>query len=63
MSCGARGWTSIPTTTAGIHVYGGDLNTTPRSEWDPETFEERPFDSDHAVRLFEESNRRLQSST
>ena len=45
--------------TAGIHVYGGDLNAAQRSEWDPETFEERPFDADHAVRLFEESNRRL----
>lgn len=49
--------------TAGIHVYGGDLYTVSRSEWDPVTFEERPFDDGHALRLFEESNRRLRSST
>lgn len=35
------------TYTAAIHVYGGDFFATPRSEWDPETLEERPFDVDH----------------
>ena len=30
--------------TAAIHVYGGDFFATPRSEWDPESFEERPYD-------------------
>ena len=48
--------------TAGIHVYGGDLTATPRSEWDPETFEERPFDEEQSLRIFEEANARLQSS-
>lgn len=33
--------------TAAIHVYGGDFFATPRSEWDPETLVERPFDVDH----------------
>jgi predicted metal-dependent enzyme (double-stranded beta helix superfamily) len=35
-----------------IHVYGGDLLATPRSEWDEETFEERPYDVDAALRYF-----------
>lgn len=27
-----------------LHAYGGDLFGTPRSNWDPETYEEIPFD-------------------
>jgi predicted metal-dependent enzyme (double-stranded beta helix superfamily) len=27
-----------------LHAYGGDLFTTPRSNWDPDTHEEIPFD-------------------
>jgi len=27
-----------------LHAYGGDLFATPRSNWDPETHEEIPFD-------------------
>lgn len=27
-----------------VHAYGGDLLSTPRSNWDPETHEEIPFD-------------------
>ena len=45
--------------TAAIHVYGGDFFATPRSEWDPQTFEEQPYDVDHTMRAFEESNARL----
>ena len=45
--------------TAAIHVYGGDFFATPRSEWDPKTFEERPYDVAHAMQVFEESNARL----
>ena len=45
--------------TAAIHVYGGDFFATPRSEWDPQTFEERPFDIEHAREVFAESNKRL----
>jgi len=42
--------------TGAIHVYGGDFFATTRSEWDPATFEERPYDVEHTMRAFEESN-------
>ncbi len=47
--------------TAAIHVYGGDFFAVPRSEWDPQTLEERPFDIEHAKRVFEEANKGLAS--
>jgi hypothetical protein len=40
-------------------VYGGDFFKTPRSEWDPESHSEGPYDVEKNMRLFEESNRRL----
>ena len=46
--------------TAAIHVYGGDFFATPRSEWDPESFEERPYDVEDTMRAFEVANERLQ---
>ena len=42
--------------TGAIHVYGGDFFGKARSEWDPGTLLERPFDSEGAVRRFEEAN-------
>lgn len=36
--------------TGAIHVYGGDFLGTPRSQWDPETLAEEPYDFE-AVRL------------
>ena len=48
--------------TAAIHVYGGDFFATPRSEWDPLTFQERPFDIEHARQIFAEANKRLTSA-
>src|ERR671911_628523 len=48
--------------TAAIHVYGGDFFAVPRSEWDPQTLEERPFDIEHANEVFAEANRRLVSA-
>jgi len=42
-----------------IHVYGGDFFTMTRSEWDPETFEERPHDVAATLQRFEDANRRL----
>ena len=43
--------------TGAIHIYGGDFFATERSEWDPENLEERPYDVDANMRLFEEANR------
>ena len=48
----------IPRLTAALHLYGGDFFSQPRSEWDPETLREQPFDVERAQRLFEEANRR-----
>jgi predicted metal-dependent enzyme (double-stranded beta helix superfamily) len=45
--------------TAAIHVYGGDFFATPRSEWDPQTFQERPFDLERAKQVFADANKRL----
>src|SRR3954469_17652134 len=43
--------------TGAIHVYGGDFfDPAHRSEWDPETLLEGPFDPERAVRRFEEAN-------
>ena len=47
----------IPRLTGAIHVYGGDFfDPTHRSEWNPETLLEGPFDTERAVRRFEEAN-------
>jgi predicted metal-dependent enzyme (double-stranded beta helix superfamily) len=40
-----------------IHVYGGDLLATPRSEWDPDTHDELPYDVEAALQYFEDQNR------
>jgi predicted metal-dependent enzyme (double-stranded beta helix superfamily) len=48
--------------TAAIHVYGGDFFAVPRSEWDPRTFQEQPFDIEHARQVFAEANKRLVSA-
>jgi predicted metal-dependent enzyme (double-stranded beta helix superfamily) len=45
--------------TAAIHVYGGDFFEAPRSEWDPETFLEQPFDIEHTRAVFTEANQRM----
>ena len=39
-----------------IHVYNGDFFTQPRSEWDPETLEERPYDVAATLQYFEDQN-------
>ena len=49
----------IPRLTGAIHVYGGDFFAARRSEWDPETLDERPYDSAGVIRRFEESNAAL----
>jgi predicted metal-dependent enzyme (double-stranded beta helix superfamily) len=42
--------------TGAIHVYGGDFFGPGRSEWDPETLLEGPFDVERAKRRFAEAN-------
>jgi predicted metal-dependent enzyme (double-stranded beta helix superfamily) len=44
--------------TGAIHVYGGDFfEAVPvRSEWDPETLVELPYNIEKNMRLFEEAN-------
>jgi hypothetical protein len=49
--------------TAAIHVYGGDFFALQRSEWDPVTFVEQPYDMEHTVRAFEEVNQQLRAAT
>ena len=44
--------------TGALHIYGGDFFGEPRSEWDPETLLEGPYDVDKNLALFEESNAR-----
>src|SRR5205823_67215 len=45
--------------TGGLHVYGGDFVGTPRSQWDPSSRLEEPWDLDTTLRRFEEANRNL----
>jgi predicted metal-dependent enzyme (double-stranded beta helix superfamily) len=47
----------IPRLTGAIHVYGGDFFGAERSEWDPETLAEGPYDAQRTMRYFEEANR------
>ena len=47
--------------TGAIHVYGGDLTAVKRSEFDPATREERPFDWEKSERRFVEMNTRWQA--
>ncbi len=46
-----------------LHVYGGDFFSVARSEWDLETYEERPRDLERTQRLFDEANARWLEST
>jgi predicted metal-dependent enzyme (double-stranded beta helix superfamily) len=47
--------------TGAIHVYGGDLLGTPRSQWDAETLEEEPYDLDARRQEFEQAERDFQT--
>jgi hypothetical protein len=49
--------------TRAIHVYGGDFFAPPRprSEWDPETLVERPWDMEDTRRLFAEAEARFRA--
>ena len=48
----------LPRLTGAIHVYGGDFFAASRSEWDPETLLERPFDMEKNLHLFGQANAR-----
>ncbi len=38
--------------TGAVHVYGGDFFAVERSQWDPETLFEEPYDAERLMRLF-----------
>jgi len=42
----------IPRVTGAIHVYGGDFFGVQRSEWDPESLREKPYDMEKILRMF-----------
>ena len=42
--------------TGAIHVYGGNFVTQPRSQWDPESKIEEPYDYERILKHFEASN-------
>ncbi|HEU4429216.1 MAG TPA: hypothetical protein VFT98_10715 [Myxococcota bacterium] len=52
----------IPRMTGAIHVYGGDFFApTGRSEWDPETLRERPWDIEAVRKRFREASERFEA--
>jgi predicted metal-dependent enzyme (double-stranded beta helix superfamily) len=53
----------IPRLTGALHVYGGDFfDVSHRSQWEPDTLRETPYDMTRTVRIFEEANRFLAQS-
>ena len=46
----------IPRLTGAIHVYGGDFFNVERSEWDPESLLEQPYDTTRIKQRFEDAN-------
>ena len=46
----------IPRFTGAIHVYGGDFVNTPRSQWDPDTLLEQPWDFEFFKQQFAKAN-------
>src|SRR5436190_11849782 len=48
--------------TAALHVYAGDYFATPRSQWDPTTLEEQPFDVEAVRRVLDEADARARRS-
>ena len=45
--------------TAAIHVYGGDLSSASRSQWDPLTLRREPFDVEDGRRLLQQADQRF----
>jgi predicted metal-dependent enzyme (double-stranded beta helix superfamily) len=48
--------------TGAIHVYGGDFIDKPRSQWDPETLEEQPYDLESVRGEFETAEYRFKAA-
>lgn len=48
--------------TGAIHVYAGDFVNQARSQWGPDTPEERPYDFDESRRQFAAANRAWQGA-
>ena len=48
--------------TGAIHVYGGDFVNTDRSQWDPRTLVEEPYDLGAVRALFDAADRAYQAS-
>ena len=48
--------------TGAIHIYGGDFFTVKRSEFDPDTMEERNYDVEKTKQLFLAANNALSGS-
>jgi predicted metal-dependent enzyme (double-stranded beta helix superfamily) len=49
--------------TGAIHVYGGDLNGTPRSTWTADALEEQPYDFTATQRAFADAELRFRDSS
>jgi predicted metal-dependent enzyme (double-stranded beta helix superfamily) len=49
--------------TAAIHVYGGDYFATHRSQWDPTTLREEPFDAEAVRRVLDDADRDAHRNT
>lgn len=47
--------------TAAIHVYGGDYFGTARSQWDPDTLQEAPFDVGNVQRVMTRADDEVRS--
>jgi predicted metal-dependent enzyme (double-stranded beta helix superfamily) len=45
--------------TGAVHVYGGDFLGAPRSQWDADTLEERPWTLEDAQRAFTDAAERF----
>jgi predicted metal-dependent enzyme (double-stranded beta helix superfamily) len=48
--------------TGAIHVYGGDFVTKPRSQWDPESLVEAPYDIAEVRQVFERAQADFEAS-
>jgi len=48
--------------TGAIHVYGGDFVNAARSQWDPETLREEPYDLVAVRELFDAAETTYQAS-